>query len=252
MIRPSTQRNQHIISSDDEDAVAPPQHERLQPLSRHRLIHDSDCDGDKANPDDAETTMIVDTAILHQSVVDVDDTSSDGLQDDEIWVQASKSKPNPPRYAAENATIACATSTAATSRLTPVEKQTTSRDAPARSTTMTRSTGELHSTRTAVTPQSVKKKTSLATRKAETPKSAKKQKKSPRTAKRNFQGEAEEASYDESEESCDESASDARAQYTSAILGVRNARHARQQRRTSTAPCAVCAQFSAFLENFVQ
>ena len=63
--------------------------------------------------------------------------------------------------------------------------------------------------------------------------------------------EAEEKKLPSSGSSCAESGEDAQSLYRSAILGVRNANHARQQARTATVNCPVCAKLAAVLEHFL-
>ena len=63
--------------------------------------------------------------------------------------------------------------------------------------------------------------------------------------------EAEEDNVPSSGSSCAESGEDAQSLYRSAILGVRNANHARQQARTATVNCPVCAKLAAVLEHFL-
>jgi hypothetical protein len=206
-------RNQPVLTSDSADDDKANPHMTPLAIPRHRVIPDSDNDDDNARPAN-DISAMNGTNYNADSIVNVVDTSSDGLQEDEIWVQAAKPKPNP------SPSVATCTAKSAHNK---------------------------------TTPRTQSQRQSLSTVKSAKSKPAtRKRKKSGTTLKRKLQGEAEEATSEESEESCDESASDARAQYTSAILGVRNARHAKQQRRTRTTPCAVCAQFSAYLENFVQ
>lgn len=50
---------------------------------------------------------------------------------------------------------------------------------------------------------------------------------------------------------CAESGEDAQSLYRSAIMGVRNANHARQQVRAATVNCPVCAKLAAVLEHFL-
>jgi hypothetical protein len=57
------------------------------------------------------------------------------------------------------------------------------------------------------------------------------------------------ASNDESSD-CIESDTNAQDLYRSAIRGVRNARHARQQIRSVTEHCPVCSKFAVFLAHF--
>lgn len=63
--------------------------------------------------------------------------------------------------------------------------------------------------------------------------------------------EAEENNDPSSGSSCVESAEDAQTLYRSAILGVRNANHSRQQARAATVNCPVCAKLAAVLEHFL-
>ena len=63
--------------------------------------------------------------------------------------------------------------------------------------------------------------------------------------------EAEEDNASSSGSECAESGEDAQSLYRSAILGVRNANHARQQVRAATVNCPVCAKLAAVLEHFL-
>jgi hypothetical protein len=67
-----------------------------------------------------------------------------------------------------------------------------------------------------------------------------------------FTGEAEEASTDCDTEldSCAESERDAQDLYHEAIMGVRRANNARNQLRSATINCPVCAKFAAYLQHF--
>jgi len=61
----------------------------------------------------------------------------------------------------------------------------------------------------------------------------------------------ESAACDDPSSECIESESDAQDLYRSAIRGVRNARQARQQIRSATQHCPVCAKFAAFIAHFI-
>jgi hypothetical protein len=63
--------------------------------------------------------------------------------------------------------------------------------------------------------------------------------------------EAEEDNSPSTSSSCAESGEDAQALYRSAIRGVHNANHARQQARAATINCPVCAKLAAVLEHFL-
>lgn len=68
-----------------------------------------------------------------------------------------------------------------------------------------------------------------------------------------FTAEAQEVStdHDSRSESCDESETNAQDLYHEAIMGVRNANHARCQLRSKTINCPVCAKFATFLQHFM-
>jgi hypothetical protein len=68
-----------------------------------------------------------------------------------------------------------------------------------------------------------------------------------------FTAEAEEVStdHDSESQSCDESETNAQDLYHEAIMGVRNANHARCQLRSKTINCPVCAKFATFLQHFM-
>jgi hypothetical protein len=75
-----------------------------------------------------------------------------------------------------------------------------------------------------------------------------------RSQRRRLEAEAEESSAcdcDDQSSECIESDTDAQDLYRSAIRGVRNARQARQEIRSATEHCPVCAKFAAFLANFL-
>ena len=73
-----------------------------------------------------------------------------------------------------------------------------------------------------------------------------------RNLHRRIVGEAEESSGEHDHtSSCSESDEDAQAMYRSAIVGVRNARQSRIQVRADTQPCRICAQFAAYIANFL-
>ena len=73
-----------------------------------------------------------------------------------------------------------------------------------------------------------------------------------RPQRRMRQAEAAESSVEtDDDSSCVESDTNARSQYRDAILGVRNANRARQQMRTNTQRCPICAQFAAYLIHFM-
>lgn len=71
--------------------------------------------------------------------------------------------------------------------------------------------------------------------------------------RRRFEDEAEESSDADDDDSsdCIESDTNAQRQYRDAIMGVRNARNARVQMRSATAPCQVCALFASFIQHFL-
>ena len=73
----------------------------------------------------------------------------------------------------------------------------------------------------------------------------------PHRRARRFEEEAEESEDQPTSSGCSESSEDAQALYRRAVLGVRNARNGRQQKRTETVACPVCGKFAAFLENFI-
>jgi hypothetical protein len=62
---------------------------------------------------------------------------------------------------------------------------------------------------------------------------------------------AESSASDVDSSECIESDTNAQDLYREAIRGVRNARQARQQIRSATEHCPVCARFAAFLANFM-
>jgi len=68
---------------------------------------------------------------------------------------------------------------------------------------------------------------------------------------RRFEEEAEESEDQPTSSGCSESSEDAQALYRRAVLGVRNARNGRQQKRSESVACPVCGKFAAFLENFI-
>jgi hypothetical protein len=73
-----------------------------------------------------------------------------------------------------------------------------------------------------------------------------------RPQRRMRQAEAAESSAEtDDDSSCVESDTNARSQYRAAILGVRNANRARQQMRSNTQRCPICAQFAAYLIHFM-
>ena len=73
-----------------------------------------------------------------------------------------------------------------------------------------------------------------------------------RSRRRRLEAEAvESAAGDDPSSECIESESDAQDLYRSAIRGVRNARQARQQIRSATQHCPVCAKFAAFIAHFI-
>jgi hypothetical protein len=73
-----------------------------------------------------------------------------------------------------------------------------------------------------------------------------------RSRRRRLEAEAvESAASDDPSSECIESESDAQDLYRSALRGVRNARQARQQIRSATQHCTVCAKFAAFIAHFV-
>jgi hypothetical protein len=73
-----------------------------------------------------------------------------------------------------------------------------------------------------------------------------------RPQRRMRQAEAAESSAEtDDDSSCVESDTNARSQYRDAILGVRNATRARQQMRSNTQRCPICAQFAAYLIHFM-
>jgi hypothetical protein len=61
----------------------------------------------------------------------------------------------------------------------------------------------------------------------------------------------ESSACDDPSSECVESDTDAQDLYRSAIRGVRNARQARQQIRSATEHCPVCAKFAAFIAHFM-
>jgi hypothetical protein len=63
--------------------------------------------------------------------------------------------------------------------------------------------------------------------------------------------EAAESSAVTDDFECIETDTDAADLYRSAIRNVRGARQARQQQRTQTEHCPVCAKFSSYLEHFI-
>jgi hypothetical protein len=73
-----------------------------------------------------------------------------------------------------------------------------------------------------------------------------------RSRRRRLEAEAvESAASDDPSSECIESDTDAQDLYRSAIRGVRNARQARQQIRSATQHCPVCAKFAAFIAHFI-
>ena len=69
--------------------------------------------------------------------------------------------------------------------------------------------------------------------------------------RRRFEASAVETSADDDSSECIESDTGAQDLYREAILGIRNARNARAQLRSSTAPCPVCALFAAFIRHYM-
>jgi hypothetical protein len=69
--------------------------------------------------------------------------------------------------------------------------------------------------------------------------------------RRRFEASAEETSAVDDSSECVETDTGAQDLYRDAILGIRNARNARAQLRSSTAPCPVCALFAAFIRHYM-
>jgi hypothetical protein len=72
-----------------------------------------------------------------------------------------------------------------------------------------------------------------------------------RRQRRSMDVEAAESSAITDDSECIESVTDAADLYRSAITGVRGARQARQQQRTLTEHCPVCAKFASYLQHFI-
>jgi hypothetical protein len=91
---------------------------------------------------------------------------------------------------------------------------------------------------------------------AETPHNGRQRQATSPTIQRCRRSRYEELATEESTEltdddECVESDTDAEDLYRSAVLGVRNARIARQHLRARTATCPVCAKFATFLQHFL-
>lgn len=72
-----------------------------------------------------------------------------------------------------------------------------------------------------------------------------------RAQRRRLEAIASESSGSDDSSDCSESDEDAQQMYRDAIRGVRNARQARNQVRTATQHCVVCATFAKFVANFL-
>jgi hypothetical protein len=72
-----------------------------------------------------------------------------------------------------------------------------------------------------------------------------------RRHRRRLEVEAAESSAVTDDSECIKTDTDAADLYRSAIRGVHGARQARQQQRTQTEHCPVCAKFASYLEHFI-